>query len=439
MSFSVGGTAIGALTAMLLGLGLGPMASVARGAPPAVHPPLPGIHPSGEQTGASESLSPWTPELDDALRRVLASGCVDGLAPLSALATAPGRSGEIAAQILRLCTDLRGKASGAPGTTAPRPAQPPAADAGLPSFGPPPDATVPDRHGRSRLIPALTLYGLWAGIAFDILADVNGNRTVVLFPLLGMAGGLAGSIVATRDREISNGQAWSIITGLEYGTVSGLLWAGAADASTSKGIVTSGLVAGLAGGGVGLLVAAHRPPAGGVELVRSGGIWGTAASLMLAILSPSEPSSQAILTTAAIGLDAGMLGGALLAWRIPISVNRVLMIDAGALAGLGFGLGGAWLIAGSSGSSRRAIGAGGLVGLAAGIVAAVVLTREMDATADTRPSNPVPALVVYDPDSHHGHFGHFGWGALAVTPVAGPPGAGRAVVGAAATLLGGTF
>ncbi|MBC8131401.1 MAG: hypothetical protein H7X95_00360 [Deltaproteobacteria bacterium] len=367
------------------------------------------------------------------MRRVLASGCVDGFAELKELSASRGPTGEIATEIARLCSGVRTQSKVLDSSRSASAPSIPAAGQSLPATAGA-SALGLDRRGRSRLVPALTLYGIWAGIAFDVLADIDGDRAIVLFPLLGMAGGLAGSLLATQTGEITSGQAWSIITGLEYGTVSGLLWAGAADASTDKGIVGTGLVAGVAGGGLGLLVARYRPRAGAVEMVRSGGIWGTATALMLALMSPSEPSSQAMLTTLAIGLDAGMLGGAVLASRIPISVSRMLLIDAGALAGLGFGLGATWLIAGSDGH-RQMIGAGGLVGLLVGIGTAVVLTGDMDSNADAlATATPTfPALVVRDPR------GHFSLGSFALAPVVGPPGSRRAVTGATATLFGGTF
>ena len=214
-----------------------------------------------------------------------------------------------------------------------------------------------------------------------------------------------------------------------------MLWAATLDSRTDRQIVGYALAAGAVGGAAGTLIAAYyRPPQGAVEMVRSGGLWGTSTALMLALMASSDnASSHAIFTTLAIGMDAGLATGALLASKFTVSRNRMLLIDAGALAGLGFGLGGTWLIAGSS-SNRHAIGAGGLVGLAAGLVIATVATGNMDADDDrSQARNMVPALVARD------ESGHWGLGSLAVAPVAGPAGSGASVIGATATLLGGTF
>lgn len=363
------------------------------------------------------------------MRRVLISGCGDGVAELRELAASSDPAAGIAGEVVRLCRDVRARPAGSP----------PPAGTSLPDAAAPPTEVTPssssaaalDRRGRSRLVPALTLYGIWAGIAFDILADVSGDRAVVVAPLLGMVAGLGGSVLATRTGEITLGQAWSIITGLEYGTVSGLLWAGAAESSTDNTVVGTGLIAGVVGGGVGLLVARQRPRAGAVEMVRSGGIWGTGTALMLALMSPSEPSTQAMLITLATGLDVGLLGGALLASRFPFSVNRMLLVDAGALAGLGFGLGVTWLAAGAD--HRQLIGAGGLVGLLAGLAAAVVLTGDMDSEEDKSARASFPALVVRD------ERGKFSLGSFALTPVVAPAGSRLPINGMAATLFGGRF
>ena len=110
---------------------------------------------------------------------------------------------------------------------------------------------------------------------------------MVVPPLLGGAAGLTLSLLATRQGEITNAQAWSTITGFDYGTYSGLIWGAAAD-SDEKVIVGSALGTGLAGGIAAILLTRHRHPLqGDVELVRSGGLWGFATGgLLAAIVQP---------------------------------------------------------------------------------------------------------------------------------------------------------
>jgi hypothetical protein len=355
---------------------------------------------------------------------VLRSGCREGVPELRALASARGSGAEVAAEIVRLCGQVEAVAG---------------ADAHFPRARlvelPEPPPPRSDRGGRAQLVLGTTLYGIWTGIAIDVLGDVDGDRLPVLAPLLGMAAGLAGSLYATRGGDVTAGQAWSIITGLDYGTYNGLLWAAARDARTDKGVVGTALGAGMAGGAVGILVAMQRPPQGAVEMVRSGGLYGTAAALMGALLfAPDSPSSKAIFTTLATGMDVGLASGAALASQVGISRNRMLLIDAGSIAGLGFGLGGAWLVTGSGGNGRHALGAGGLVGLGVGMAAAIFLTRGMDDRGEAETTTPPAASALAARDER----GRWSFGGFTLVPVAAPDGGPRrGLVGAVVPLVAG--
>jgi hypothetical protein len=383
-------------------------------------PPPPAAAVGAPEPGApitAPGKDPWPPALDGPVRRVLGSGCRDGLSELRALAASRGPGFEIAAEIVRLCGQAGAHF-------------PPARLVEVPEPAPP----LRDRGGRAQLVLATTLYGIWAGIAVDVLGDIDGDRTPVLAPLLGMAAGLGGSLYATRGGNITAGQAWSVITGLDYGTYNGLLWAAARDARTDKGVIGTALGAGLAGGALGILVAVQRPPQGAVEMVRSGGLYGTAAAFMGALLFASDsPSSKAIFTTLATGMDVGLAGGAALASRVAISRNRMLLIDAGTVAGLGFGLGTAWLVAGSGGNGRHALGAGGLVGLGVGMATAILLTRRRDDAHEAEGTAPAASALAAR-DEH----GHWSFGGFTLVPVPAPDGAPRrGLVGAVMPLAAG--
>ena len=355
--------------------------------------------------------------LDGPLRRALAGGCHDGIAELEALAASGQPGSDVAAEVVRLCADIRGQRAAGSG----------ASDGSA--------AAHADRSGRPQLVLASTLYGVWLGISVDVLADVKNDRLLVMYPLLGMAAGLGGSLYATHVHEVTSGQAWSIITGLDYGTYNGLLWSAAlSNTPSAKGVFGAALPAGLLGGAIGTLVARRHPQQGDVELVRSGGLYGTAAAAMAALLfAPTGSSSRAIFTTLALGMDVGLGTGGILASELDVSRNRVLLVDAGTVAGLGFGLGGTWLITGSKRSSRRALGAGGLVGLGAGMVAAILLTRAMDDDRAAQVLGSVPALA-----SRHAD-GTWTFGALSLTPVGDMTGRRQGFVGAAVPLAAGLW
>ena len=172
---------------------------------------------------------------------------------------------------------------------------------------------------------------------------------MILPPLVGMAAGLGISLAATRDMHLTVGEAWTIITGLDYGTFNGALWAGGFDMS-DKGVVGTALATSIAATSVGLLVAnAYSPSAGDIELVRSSLLWGTIGGFLgTAALAP-DVSGQSGLKATAAAMDVGLIIGVALANSFELSRNRVLIIDAGALTGGLTGLGIAWLASGSDG------------------------------------------------------------------------------------------
>jgi hypothetical protein len=247
-----------------------------------------------------------------------------------------------------------------------------------------------------------------------------------------MAAGLGLSLAATSEHPIDNGQAWSIITGLEYGSLDGAFWALGADAH-AQAVVSAALVTGVGGGVIGLVVGDKLDPAqGDVEVVRSGLLWGTAAGMLsLAAFSSGGGSAAAFFRGSAVAMDLGFLGGLGFAGSFDLSRNRVLIIDAGTLGGLVAGGGVTWLAtAGPNQVHWRAVAGGALAGMTLGMVATILLSRHMDdAGYDAGPA--VSALWGRDAR------GRWGWDAPEPTPVL--DGLGRRVIGASLTAVGGTF
>jgi hypothetical protein len=225
-----------------------------------------------------------------------------------------------------------------------------------------------------------------------------------------MAAGLGLSVVFTGDHPLDSGQAWTIITGLDYGSLNGALWAGGLDLQAT-GVVGTALATGLVGGGVGLLVASKvHPRQGHVELVRSGLLWGTAGGLLGMAAVSTDGSSQSYLRGAGVAMDLGFLGGLALAVSFDLSRNRVLVIDAGAVGGGLAGMGIAWLVVAGPGASPRAIFASGLGGMCTGLAAAAYLSRHMDAR-DAAAGPDTAALLGRDAR------GRWAWGTPGPVPV----------------------
>jgi hypothetical protein len=384
-------------------------ATEAPGTPPAPPPvaPAPAPPPAADVTVSVSAEVAANPET--ALTRVLRSGCHDGFADVRALAGSP--NAPWAETVARLCGDILGQ-----------------------NHPPPPMAVIRSgagtNEGRGRLVLWSAVYGIWLGIAIDILFDIDSERAVIVAPLLGMAAGLGASLAATRTVKLTAGQAYTIITGLDYGTYNGALWAGGLD-MTSKGVVGTAVATSIAATSVGVLVAdAMSPSAGDIEVVRSSLLWGTVAGFLgVAALAP-DISSENVLKVAAASMDVALLIGIGLARSFDLSRNRVLIIDAGALAGGLTGLGVAWLVSGSS--ADRALPAAALGGMLAGIAVASYATRDLDDDADARAARPTfPSLLARDAD------GRWGVGAPGAVPVF--DGRGGRIVGATLTAIGGAF
>jgi hypothetical protein len=351
---------------------------------------------------------------DIALKRVLQSGCRDGLDMVRVRAAANDPNATWAATVARLCADiLQEKAREKAMETAWKKAVP------------------SGNEGRGRLVLWSSLYGIWLGIAVDVMFDINGERSVILPPMVGLGAGIGLSLAATSNYPITIGEAWTIITGLDYGTINGALWAGGLDFS-DKGVVGTAVATSVAATSVGVLVAnAKSPSAGDIELVRSGLLWGTVGGLLATFVIAPDASSTSALKAVAASMDLGFLTGVGLASSFDLSRNRVLIIDAGALAGGLFGLGLAWLAAGAEGNARSLAGAG-LAGMLAGIGVAAWATHDLDAHDDTISAAPsLPAVLARDA------AGRWRFGTPGAVPVF--DGTSSRLVGATFNAVGGLF
>jgi hypothetical protein len=399
--------------ASLLFLTVAVSASAARAqspapyAPPAA-PPAPDAAPPPPQPGATTTLplpaATTVDQSDAVLRRLLRSGCRDGLREAHELAA----SGSVAwaETVTRLCGEIL-RAQPAP--TAPR--------------------LHSERDGRGTIVVYSTFYGIWVGVASDVLFTINGVRAAIVPPLLGMGGGLALSLGLTSGRTITNGQAWAIATGMDYGTINGAFWAGAFNFKADD-VVGTALATGLAASAAGLLVATQVvPKQGDVEVVRSSLLWSTLGGLAGVGAFASNPSSTTVFRGMAVSMDLGFLAGIALASSFDVSRTRDLIIDAGTLGGGVAGLGLTVLILGTNGT-RRSISGGALAGMAAGMLTSILLTRDMDQPEDDQ-SAPVAALVGRDAR------GRWRLGSPGAVPVF--DGLGRRVVGASFTALGGSL
>src|SRR4051812_20552123 len=186
-----------------------PMPAPSPASPTAMPPPTVTV----AAPAASPAATPPSPPdaapspADLALKRVLRSSCRDGLADVRAAAADPNTPW--AATVARMCDDIVLEKK---------------------------RTVTGGNEGRGRLVLWSSLYGIWLGIATDIMFEIDGDRAVIVAPLVGLGAGLGVSLAATSNTQLTVGEAWTIITGLDYGTINGALWAGGLDMS-DKGVV----------------------------------------------------------------------------------------------------------------------------------------------------------------------------------------------------------
>jgi len=380
--------------------------------PPATPPPTVTVDPASAPpvapppTAAPPATHAPSPA-DLALKRVLRSSCRDGLDDVRAAASDPNAAW--AATVARLCDDIIQEKTQKRSVTG-------------------------GNEGRGRLVLWSSLYGIWLGIATDIMFEIDGERAVIVPPLIGLGAGIGLSLAATSTFQLTVGEAWTIITGLDYGTINGALWAGGLDMS-DKGVVGTAVATSFAATSIGVLVANEKSPsAGDIELVRSSLLWGTVGGFLATFAIAPDISSTSAFKAVALSMDAAFLIGVGLANYVDVSRNRMLIIDAGALAGGLFGLGIAWLAAGTD-NSGRGLAAASLGGMLTGIGVAAWATRNLDAQDENIAQDPtsptLPALVARDAR------GRWRFGRPGAIPVF--DGTGSRLVGATFSAVGGLF
>ncbi len=351
---------------------------------------------------------------DAVLERILRSGCHQGVPEARALAGTP--SAPWAETVTRLCGNIL--------------SHPPVAETH------PTDDAASANEGRGRLVLWSSLYGIWLGIAADVLVDVNDSRAAVVLPMLGLASTLTTALVVTSNHPVTTGQAWTIITGLDYATANGALWGGAAGLS-AKGVIGTALATSVVATSVASWVAVtQRPKAGDIELVRSSLLWGSVTGfLAMATARSSDTTARAGWAAGAVAMDVGLVAGIGLANAFDLSRNRVLMIDAGAIGGGLAGFGISWLIAGGANPNGRVIAGGTLGGLLAGIAVAALATRTLDrddvGDDAARRASAYPAVFARSADGT--------WSVNLPSPSPLLDGAGTRLVGASLAAAGGVF
>lgn len=252
------------------------------------------------------------------------------------------------------------------------------------------EAKITRQPGRVEVVTTASLYG--AGLGGQLANAINADGNVVpLIVVGGLGAGLAGSILATDDRTISDAQARLLSTGIIFGyvlTAEGL----AAFASDSTDINGPLALGSLVGAGVGTKLAMDFPnmKLGDVSLVNSATVIGVVASLLgtVVVLGEKPEVDFPKLLLGATVASAG--AGVALAHRWDMSSGRITLINLGGIAGLLTG--GAVLALSADSLSARSGAAIELGAGIAGLSAAAYLTRDNSAEVASRPAKATTAL-----------------------------------------------
>ena len=209
--------------------------------------------------------------------------------------------------------------------------------------------------GRTELMVFGTTYGAWLGVAIPIIAGADNAAPYGVGLIAGGPVGFLAARAYARSHTLTDGQARAITFGGMWGSWQGMGWANVFDfgrktscdefgcftdkSPTTEAAVASTVVGGLAGIGIGSVLAHRHITPGTATTVNFGGLWGTWYGAALA--TAGNASSNKTLTAALVAGDLGILGAAIGAPRWQLSRPRARLISISGLAG---GLAGAGIL-----------------------------------------------------------------------------------------------
>ena len=244
------------------------------------------------------------------------------------------------------------------------------------------ELTAQPQIGRRQLIAFSTITG--AGATASLLYAFQNTGLAGLGSLAGGAAGFVGSTFLVPDN-LPLGTSNLPVTSALGASVLG---AGVSLVFTQRPEVIQPVVGASAvlGGALGYVVgSATRINTGDAALINSGVLWGGVAGGLFALSFDPEHTVGGALVLSGLGM--GTIGGVLLQHNFSITRTHAALIDVGGLVGLIGGLAAESLIYPSSsndranGQSQEHLANFALGGMATGLLAAGILTRNLDAPA----------------------------------------------------------
>jgi hypothetical protein len=238
----------------------------------------------------------------------------------------------------------------------------------------------PPEFGRRQLM----VYGAVAGAsAGALIASAQSDPLItVLGGGAGLAAGLLGVYYGTPNDLALGTSSLTVTSSLVGGVAGAALAAVVTKDLLGRNEVSDPLIGGglLVGAGVGYYIGDQtHPTSGDAAVINSGALWGTVAGGLFAITF--DPGSQISGGLVLTGLAMGTAGGTLLQRYFTVSRGHAALIDASGVVGIVLGLAAESLVQrarddDSQSDARTANYA--LGGMAAGLLAGGILTRNMD-------------------------------------------------------------
>ncbi len=222
-----------------------------------------------------------------------------------------------------------------------------------------------DRGGRTDVLVFAGYYGVWAGVAIPVWLDAQSSDAFAAGMIAGPAISLLLAAHLTKEADISRGRASIIILGGHLGTWQGLGWSILADADGEQ-TVGMGLIGGLAGITSASILTRHVYFSEGQGALTGSALsWGTWFGLVFGAAGGLE--GDALLRSTLLGSDLLVVATAIGTKDIEMSRTRARLISLGGVLGTVAGFGVDLLFHVDDGKQAIIIaGAGSIAGLAVG-------------------------------------------------------------------------
>jgi hypothetical protein len=235
----------------------------------------------------------------------------------------------------------------------------------------------PTIYSRAELVVLQTIHGIVLGAELCVIFECEGAQEVGGLMLGGGAVAFTTSFLLSRNG-ISPGATAAINAGAVWGAglMINLLLAVDEDGidNAAVGGILAGQVVGMGLGGLAWYTTKAGP--GDVSLVSSGGLWTGTLVALLTVIGAGDDGVEGQMIAGAIfgGGVAGLGLGALLAYHVPMSRGRVFIIDGGAVVGTMLGV----TLSLLAEAERTSAFIAPALGLAAGLGLTAYLTRNFD-------------------------------------------------------------